>query len=67
MKDRGENIEIFDYPETAGVGNPELYRVLNERLSVDPNYQLPYGFQRQIHTEFDYVYQVPDALGLPES
>jgi len=25
MKDRGENIEIFDYPETAGVGNPELY------------------------------------------
>lgn len=38
MKERGENVEMFDYPETAGVGNPELYRVLNERLSVDPDY-----------------------------
>jgi len=35
---------MFDWPETAGVGNPELYRVLNEWLSVDKDYQLPYGF-----------------------
>lgn len=29
MEERGESVEMFKWPEIAGVGNPELYRVLN--------------------------------------
>lgn len=38
FEERGESIELFDFPEIGAVGNSDLVKTLNNRLADNPDF-----------------------------
>jgi hypothetical protein len=65
--ERGESTALFDNPDMTSIGNQELVKVLNNKLTVDPEYPLPGGFKRTSHLEYEDHYKIPSYFGIKES
>ncbi|CAG9312103.1 unnamed protein product [Blepharisma stoltei] len=64
--DKGVSTRFYDEPD-PGVGDRDVIKRLNVLLQKDPNTPLPDGYKRVTEKDVEIVYEVPEALQLPES
>jgi len=67
VKKKKGNTILYEDPEATAITDVELVKALNEKISEDPDYPVPEGFQKKVEKTLIYTYGAPDYLDMSEA